>query len=127
MNIVVDTNFLVYLAENKIFDELYNLGYKIIVPRIVDFELEKLGSDENAKASNRDAAMLAQNIIRKWVRLKKAKYLDREEDNADEAIFNYAKKTKSIVATMDLELRERLKKAGVKIALMRQKNHIEVE
>ncbi|MFH1823140.1 MAG: PIN domain-containing protein [archaeon] len=123
--IIPDTNLLVYLAENKLFDELDNLGFQILIPRIIDFELEKLGSNKNFPLKTRDAANLAQTIIKKWVSMKKAKYLELEENDADLAILHYAQKRKVFVATMDKELTRNLKEVGVKVFGLRQGKFID--
>jgi len=128
MKVILDTNFLVYLAENKIFDELDSKGYQLLMPRLVDVELEKIQCSD-AKGSDKEAALLAQTIMKRWTQLKKAKYLDIDGDNADNAIFEYAKskKGKVAVATLDAELKERLKKEQIPVIIIRQKKYIERE
>ncbi|MEM4702886.1 MAG: hypothetical protein QXP53_00125 [Candidatus Pacearchaeota archaeon] len=125
--LIPDTNFLIYLARFKLFDELDSLGYKILVPRIVDFELEKVSQDKNQKMEDRNAAILAQTILKKWVELKKARYIEIEGENVDNAILEFAKKKKAIVATMDSELREKLKKEGIKTLILRQEKYFVID
>ena len=127
MKILIDTNFLIYLAKNKLFDDLNALGHEVVIPRVVDFELEKVSQDKNLKIEDRNAASLAQDIVKRFVELKKAKYLDNIEKEADDEILRYAKKTKCIVATMDKELQEKLKKQGNKIIIIRQEKYLELE
>ncbi|MEM1535580.1 MAG: hypothetical protein QXQ82_00065 [Candidatus Pacearchaeota archaeon] len=126
--VVTDTNFLIYLAKYKLFDELVALGYELLVPRAIEFELEKIANNKEKKLKDREAALLARQIIKKWVELKKAKYVDINNEKAiDDAILEFAKKRKAMVATMDVALRKALKKEGIKILILRQKKYFVVE
>lgn len=125
--VLLDTNFLIYLAKYKLFDELESMSYKLLVPRSVDFELEKIINDKKKKLKDREAASLAQQILKKWVELKKIKYIKLEGKNVDEELLKFAKNKKVIVATMDSALKKFLKKEGVKILVLRQKKYFVIE
>jgi rRNA-processing protein FCF1 len=123
--IIPDTNFLIYLARFKLFDEFYALGYKIIVPRIVDYELEKMSKNQETKQEDKQAALLAQQVVKRWVELKKAEYVDVQGDYADDIILKLALKSKCFVATMDQELQKKLKAQGTRVIGIRQEKILE--
>ena len=116
--IILDTNFLIYLAKYKLAHQLEECINELTVPGQVIFELETL-SRKAEKVSDRENAKLALLILEKW----KVKVLEAE-GNADDAIVSLAEKYKAKAATMDKILVNRLKKVGVHILKIRQKKHI---
>ncbi|MDP1729307.1 MAG: hypothetical protein Q8L27_03845, partial [archaeon] len=82
---------------------LMNEGYELIVPIQVMAELREL-STKAKKFSDRGAAFLALKILD----VNKIKILPVEGRYADEAIINLVR-IGSIVATLDLELRRKLR------------------
>ncbi len=128
MNVVIDTNFIVYCAKQKI-DFISELGrildsnFRVIVPSLVLDELQKLAASKKTKMVDREAAMLALQIIEKN-REKGVIYVEeRGAETADGAILLNDKKG-IIVATLDKALRQRLKNA--KILVIRQKRYLQL-
>lgn len=109
MKIILDTNFLIYCAKEKLdYEEkllcLLNENYELVVPLQVVKELEKLRDDKLKKVSgkDKDAASLALQILEK----KEIKKIDIKGKNVDEAIVNLTKgDKKNIVCTLDREMR----------------------
>jgi len=102
----------VYCAENKVdfaagIMEIMTEGYELIVPRQVVQELNDIASDSK-KLSDRSAAFLALKLLEH----NKIKIADVQGRIADEAILNLVR-IGSIVATLDLELRKKLKNTRV--------------
>jgi rRNA-processing protein FCF1 len=106
--IALDTNFLVYCAENKIdykesIDEIMNEGYELIVPQQVLVELEQI-SKESKKYSDKQAAQLSLKILK----ANKIPIINVLSRYADDALIKLAKREGAIIATIDLELRKKL-------------------
>mgnify|MGYP001566356685 CR=1 FL=1 len=111
MKILLDTNFLVYCAKQKIdyVEEIDNLigDYNIVVLSSVRQEIEKI-KKQAKKARDKQAAELALQILNKNIKENKIKIIKTEEKEVDEAILKLVKE-KDVVATMDKELKKRLK------------------
>ena len=109
--IIVDTNFLVYAVKYKLADELRK--EHICIPLQVLKELAQLAKkDSNAKI----ALQIAKKFEKKKVKAK----------DADSAIIKLAGKEKgkgNIVATMDSEIKKKLKKI-CKVMVIRGKKKI---
>ncbi|MBS3064015.1 MAG: PIN domain-containing protein [DPANN group archaeon] len=123
MQIILDTNALVYAAKNKL-DLVQTLKEKfgllaIYIPNLVIEELKILVNTAD-KASDREAASLALKIIQQ----KKIKEIQLSGET-DKAIAEYAIKHQSGVLTNDLKLKYLLRSGHVKVYVMRQGNHIE--
>jgi|SRR3989344_3290383 len=112
MQIILDTNFLIYCAKEKMdyIEELSNIlneNYEIVVPEQVVEELKKLKDDKMKKVSGKDkkAADLALQILEK----NKIRKVKAEGHSVDEAIVNLSKENKkNIVCTLDREVRWKL-------------------
>lgn len=108
IQIILDTNFLIYCAENKIdykseIDSLLQEGYELVVPTQVVDELKELYKTSK-KFSDRNAAWLALKLLEH----NDIKIVQAQGAYADEAIINLVR-IGNIVATLDLELRKKLK------------------
>jgi len=119
MKVIIDTNALVYAAENKIniFDLLR--GREIIIPDNVIAEL-KLITKSAKKASDKKAAFIALKLLE----LSSFKSLELF-GRTDNAIEEYAKENNVAVLTADKKLKGILRKAKVKVLHIRQKKYIE--
>ncbi|MBS3065160.1 MAG: hypothetical protein J4451_01535 [DPANN group archaeon] len=123
MQIILDTNALVYAARNKL-DLVQSLKDKfgllaIYIPNLVIEELKILANSAD-KQADRDAASLALKII------KQKNLIEIQlSGETDQAIANYAIKHKSGVLTNDLKLKYLLRSGGVKVYMMRQGSHVE--
>lgn len=125
IKILLDTNFLIYCAENKIdyATEILNLvneGIEFIVPKQVIDELNEI-VQKSKKLSDRTAAFLALKILEH----NKVKVIEISARYADDALFNLVR-VGTIVATLDLELRKRLE-GRARILLIRGKKKIDFE
>jgi len=110
--IILDTNFITSALKNKIdiFKELQRIIEQNYEVKIIDKtinELEKLKDN------------LAIQLI------KKIKKIKSTEDVDTEIVKNSDKNT--IVATLDRELKQKLKNKGVKTITIRQKTHFKLE
>lgn len=118
MQILIDTNVWIYAAKNKIdLIELIKKKFGLVgiyTPNVVIKELEKLQLSAR-KGADKAAAKLALQIIRQR-RLPQPKL----SEYGDKAIIQWAKAEGAAVLTNDLELRLRLKQAGVKVYCLRQ-------
>jgi len=107
IKIILDTNFLVYCAENKVdyateIGGIINEGYELVVPQQVIDELREL-SEKAKKFSDRTAAFLALKILK----ANNVIVISARGRYADDAILEMVRMG-NIVATLDLELRNKL-------------------
>ena len=109
MKIILDTNFLIYCAREKLdyteeIENMFNEKYDLVVPLQVVHELEKLKGDKWKKVSGKDknAADLALQLIE----AKMIKKVEASGKTVDEAIINLSKEDdENIVCTLDREMR----------------------
>lgn len=123
MEIVLDTNALMYAAKYKI-DIIRVIREKlgltgVYVPNLVVNELKNLSKTADKKA-DKDAAWLAYQMITKN-KITEINLLGK----ADEAIMAYAVGHKAAVLTNDTILKFKLKQLGVKVYNIRQKKLVE--
>jgi len=103
VEVICDTSFLIHIANTRIKNisnietEIGNLNY--IVPSIVLQELENLVNDDKKGIRAKSTLEYIQNF-------KKIEMLGNFADNA---ILEYVKKNGGIVATMDKELKNKVK------------------
>ncbi len=104
--VIADTSFLIHLATHRIKNidsietEIGTLSY--VVPRIVRKELEHLAEDPDKKEISKQTLNFIKNF----------KTNDIDADTADDGILDYIKNNPTIVATMDKELKTKIKKSG---------------
>ncbi len=113
MKIILDANFLIYIAKYKIdlfseLDRICYFKYRII---ILDKVLEEL------KKINNQYSKLALRII------KDIKPIKKQGKDADSIILEIADKG-TIVATQDKELKSKLRKKSVPTITIRQKKYL---
>ena len=112
MKIILDTNFLIYCAKNKLDyrEEILNLlneDFDLVVPEQVIEELKKLKDDKFKKVSGKDKE--AANLALQLLDFNKVRKVNPDGRTVDEAIINLAKEhKKNIVATLDREMRHTL-------------------
>lgn len=106
VEIICDTSFLVCLATKRIknFDNLETeIGQiQFVVPEVVKKELKKLCDNE----TKRQEALSTLDFI------KKLKTIPISGNFADEAIISHIKEHGGIIATVDKELKNQVKKLG---------------
>jgi len=109
VNVISDTSFLIHLATHRIKNidsietEIGTLAF--IVPKIVKKELEHLTIDPDKKSISEQTLDFIKNF----------KTNDIDGNNADVAILDFIKENRSIVATMDRELKTKIKQSGSSI------------
>ena len=105
-DVLCDTSFLIHVANRRI-KNLENLDVEIghitfVVPQVVKNELLKLSNNEK---KNQDIQATLDYI-------KNFKTVPIFGDYADRAILDYSANNRIIVATMDKELKKKIKKCG---------------
>ena len=109
VRVISDTSFLIHLATHRIKNidsietEIGTLSF--IVPKIVKKELEHLAGDPDKKIISEQTLDFIKNF----------KTNDIDGNNADVAILDFIKENRSIVATMDKELKNKIKESGSSI------------
>ena len=109
VEVICDTNFLIHLATRRI-KNIDNLDMEIgsisfIVPEVVKNELIKL--QQIPEKTQQITATL--NFIKNF------KIIPITGNYADQELINYVKNTRSIIATMDRELKNKIKGFGSSI------------
>ncbi|MBI4142166.1 PIN domain-containing protein [Candidatus Woesearchaeota archaeon] len=123
--IILDTSFLIACAEFKIdylteFDRIMTTQYTVSVPDIVLKELETI--EKKGTSKQKQAVKLTKTILQK----KNIKIIKTTETKtADQAILTIADKEK-IIATIDAELKKKLKKKKIPIIVVRQKKYLTI-
>lgn len=114
MKIILDTNFLIYCAKNKLdyVEEINNLiidKYELVVPMQVVDELKKLRDDKFKKVSGKDKD--ACNLALQLLKVNNVKDVRVEGKTVDEGIINLSKEdSKNVVCTLDREMRRILER-----------------
>jgi len=109
MEIILDTNFLIYCAKNKLdyaeeLRKLLNEDYRLVVPEQVIKELELLKNDKKKKVSGKDKA--AADLALQLLDVNNVKKIKSRGKTVDEGIINLSKENKkNIVCTLDKEMR----------------------
>lgn len=119
--VILDTNFIITCVKQKIdfFEEIKFMGIDVLIPEEVLKEIKKIKSS-GKKLHFRENAKLALKILNK----NKFKKIRLDTAYVDEGIVNFAEKNKDvIVATLDRELKEKIKKPKL---VIRGKKKLEV-
>lgn len=120
MQIVIDTNALIYAAKEKldVLSELKKMGFtKIVIPNEVLKELESIQNDKKQKGADKNAAKLALQIIK----FSKVDTLHLGRGHPDDKILEFAKAKDFAVLTNDSILKKRLKDESVPIFTISKK------
>ena len=109
VEVICDTSFLIHLATRRI-KNIDNLDVEIgsisfVVPEVVKNELIKLQNNPEKK----------QNIDKTLNFIKKFKTIPIQGNFADKELLNYVKTNRSIIGTMDKELKKQIKQVGSSI------------
>ena len=109
VEVICDTNFLIHLATKRI-KNIDNLDMEIgsisfIVPEVVKNELIKL---QEIPEKNKEIIMTL-NFIKKF------KIISINGIYADQELINYVKHNRSIIGTMDKQLKNKIKQLGSSI------------
>jgi rRNA-processing protein FCF1 len=109
VEVICDTNFLIHLATRRI-KNIDNLDMEIgsisfIVPEVVKNELIKL---QEIRENNQEIT-LTLNFIKYF------KIISINGTYADQELINYVKHNRSIIGTMDRQLKNKIKQLGSSI------------
>ena len=122
--VVIDTNFFMvpFQFNVDIITELENLlpSYKLTTPSFVINELKGL------KKNNKGKTRLNANLALKLANSSKVEIKDislLENETVDDALLRVSE----VLATNDIELKNRAKDKGITVAYLRQKKYIAVE
>ena len=122
--VVIDTNFFMvpFQFNVDIITELENLlpSYKLTTPSFVINELKGL------KKNNKGKIRLNANLALKLANSSKIEIKDislLENETVDDALLRVSE----VLATNDIELKNRAKDKGITVAYLRQKKYIAVE
>ncbi|MBT4166085.1 PIN domain-containing protein [archaeon] len=105
--IILDTNFLIYCAKEKLdyveeISKLINEDYELVVPEKVIEELERL-KIKTKKEKDKTASDLAIQILK----TNKIKKVNPGGETVDKSIINLSQENKkNITATLDREMRQ---------------------
>ncbi len=104
--VLLDTSFILTGIRNKIdfIEELTFQGLNIIIPKQVIQEIERITKSKK-KLRFRDEATLALKLLEQ----SKFKKIDLKTKNTDNGIVAYSKENDVIVATLDKELKQKVK------------------
>ncbi len=106
MKVILDTNFLIYCAKEKLdyiekINNRLNEGFNLVVPEQVIEELKRL-KIKAKKGKDKDACDLALKILEK----KNIEIVQPAGKSVDDAIIKLAQEnSKNIVCTLDREMR----------------------
>ena len=122
--VVIDTNFFMvpFQFNVDIITELENLlpSYKLTTPSFVINELKGL------KRNNKGKIRLNANLALKLANSSKIEIKDislLENETVDDALLRVSE----VLATNDIELKNRAKEKGITVAYLRQKRYIAVD
>ena len=118
---ILDTSFILTCVKQKInfLDEIKFMGMDVLIPEEVLDEVRKIGSF-GKKLHFRENAKLALKILNK----NKFKKIRLGTAHVDKGLVNFAEKNKDvIVATLDRELKKKIKKPKL---VIRGKKKLEI-
>lgn len=107
MEILLDTNFIMSCVKQNIdFISFLNQNFeKIIVPEKVIGEIKKIKDNKKVKLRDRESASLALQMLDN----SEIKIINLKEKKVDDGIVSYVENNNIVVATIDKELKKRLK------------------
>jgi rRNA-processing protein FCF1 len=133
MKILLDANFLIYCAKQKIdymreIDEIMKYGYELFIVDKIMQELKNL-RNKAKKARDRDSAKLALDILDNYINKNKVQVIKtKESKDGDRAMIDFVNQKKGeeiSIATADKELKKKLK-GKARILTIRNKRYVEL-
>ena len=98
---------------------IFGIGLKIIVPKQVLEELERVSEKKNKKLEERSIAELSLRVLKK--NAEKINFINLGKKHVDKLIIEYATKHPTlIVATLDSELKKKIKNRKMVIRLKKK-------
>lgn len=125
--VLLDSNFLFipFRFRVDIFEELNRIiggNVRCVVTTPILDELERIRSD--AKPSFKKEIEFALGLVNRCELISDS--LDTGE-TVDDSIVRVASEMRCMVATNDADLRRRLRKDGIPVIFLRQRNHLEID
>ena len=118
VEIICDTNFLIHFATHRIknLDSIeLDIGlFRFVVPNVVHSELKKL----------QNSIKKGEDIKKTLDFIKKFERISIDGEYADKEILNFVKSKKCFVATMDKDLKKKIKEHGSNIISFHNDNLI---
>ena len=123
--VILDTDFLIHCASFKIdyveeLKRILDVSHKLF---IIDKTIDELDSIIEKKKGRTKATVKLAKAILKAKKIPKIK--TKKDKIVDELILEKIKKD-FIVATMDAELKRKLKKKGIPVVVIRQKKYLKL-
>lgn len=128
MEILLDANFVISCVKQKIdffslADELFDEKIEFIICEEILDELENISRKRGEKIRDKEAAKTALEIIKTI----KPEIIKLNNKNVDEGIICYLTNHKELVlATLDRELKRKIRGEGIKILTIRGKKSLEI-
>ena len=119
--VILDTNFILTCVKQKIdfFENIKFMGLKILIPKQVIKEIEKI-TNSKKKLHFREDAKLALKLLER----SSFKEVDLKEKYVDKGLMQFSEKNKDIiVATLDKELKNKIKNPKL---VIRSKKKLEI-
>ena len=118
--IILDTSFILTSIRNKIdfFEDIQSMGSNILIPKQVIKEIENI-SKSKKKFRFREEAQIALKLLNK----SKFRKIDLKTKNVDKGIVKYSNKHDVIVATLDREIKNKIKNSKL---VIRGKKKLEI-
>ena len=121
--ILIDTNFLLLPSQHKIdifseFKRICDFNYSLF---ILDKTIDEL---DNIRENSRKNDVISANIAKEIINTKRINILKTNDGEVDELILECAKKNDMIVATLDKELKKRLKLENIKVITLRKSRYL---
>jgi len=123
--VLLDTNFILTSLKEKIdfFEEIKFLGMKILIPKQVINEIERIVKSKKKLHFRKDAELALKFLENKKTSFRKINLVNYGK-NTDKKIKNFADKHRNIVvATLDKELKKKIKNPKL---VIRGKNTLEI-
>jgi rRNA-processing protein FCF1 len=128
IKIIIDTNFLLvpYQFNVDIFSEFQRL-FGIYECYIIDKTIQELEKIKSLGGKDKIAANIGLGLIENQkISIINSKKHDLNNNYVDNIIINICKKDNTyVVATNDIELKDKLKKSNIKIIRLRQKKYLD--
>ncbi len=106
--VLLDTNFILTCVKQKIdfFEEIKFLGLEILIPLQVIEEIDKIANSKQKLHFREDA-----NLVLKLLEKNKTKFkkIDLKIKKVDLGLIKFAKNNEVIVATLDKEIKNKIK------------------
>jgi len=129
IQVLLDTNFLIYCTENKIdyveeIDRILKQGNELLVLDQVINELKDISNRKQDSFKNRQKAELSLKILE----ANKIKIIPSKANNADDSIVYFSKKNpNNIVATLDKNLKKRINKEKTRFIVLNGKKSLSLQ